>query len=421
VSEDKRNISLERAKTLKSRIEDYLEARKSIPKGLEMKDALEDRKKRILDHLGGSEEDWADYRWQLANRIKDIDTLKELINLTDDEIATIHKVDRLFRWSISPYYLSLIDPDELIDPIKLMAMPTHLEIEDETTGLDPMGEEYTNPAGSSTRRYPDRLIINVTNECAMYCRFCQRRRNIGTKDERTPKDQVRESLDYIRENEEIRDVLVTGGDPFTLADKRIEWILKELRSIPHVEYIRFGSRTPVTMPQRITDEFVAMLRKYHPVYVNTHFNHPMEITEESKAACEQLANAGVPLGNQAVLLNGVNNDKYVMRVLNHELLKIRVKPYYLFHAKAVKGTTHFNTSIDDGIEIMEYLRGYTSGMAIPTYIVNAPGGKGKTPILPEYLISRGKDHFTIRTWEGEVLKHENHPTVDIEKALKKQR
>ena len=415
-----REISLQRAQELKSRIEDYLEVRKTIPKGLEMQEELQQRKQTILNVLGGTEEDWRDYKWQLKNRIKDVDTLTKIINLTDDEKKAVKEVGENFRWSISPYYLSLIDPDKTFDPIKLMAMPSFMELEDTYTNLDPMNEEHTNPAGTITRRYPDRLIINVTNECAMYCRHCQRRRNIGTEDLATPRPKVQESIDYIAANPEIRDILITGGDPLTLSDSQLEWIISQLHAIPHVEYIRLGSRTPVTLPQRITDDLVNMLKKYHPIFLNSHFNHPMEVTEEAKEACEKLANNGVPLGNQAVLLNGINNDKYVMRCLNHELLKIRVKPYYLFHAKSVKGTRHFNTSIDDGLEIMEYLRGYTSGMSIPTYIVNAPGGKGKTPILPEYLISRGKNYFTIRTWEGEVLHHENHPTIDLKKAIKSQ-
>ena len=415
-----REISLQRAQELKSRIEDYLEARKTIPKGLEMQEKLQQRKQTILNVLGGTEENWRDYKWQLKNRIKDVDTLTKIINLTDDEKKAVKEVGENFRWSISPYYLSLIDPDKTFDPIKLMAMHSFMELEDTYTNLDPMNEEHTNPAGTITRRYPDRLIINVTNECAMYCRHCQRRRNIGTEDLATPRPKVQESIDYIAANPEIRDILITGGDPLTLSDSQLEWIISQLHAIPHVEYIRLGSRTPVTLPQRITDDLVNMLKKYHPIFLNSHFNHPMEVTEEAKEACEKLANNGVPLGNQAVLLNGINNDKYVMRCLNHELLKIRVKPYYLFHAKSVKGTRHFNTSIDDGLEIMEYLRGYTSGMSIPTYIVNAPGGKGKTPILPEYLISRGKNYFTIRTWEGEVLHHENHPTIDLKKAIKSQ-
>ncbi|WP_155484340.1 glutamate 2,3-aminomutase [Paraclostridium sordellii] len=417
--DDKNRVSLERAKELKSRIEDYIKIKDSIPKGLEQEEQINKRKNNILNILGASESDWNNYKWQLSNRITDVDTLAKILNLTQKEIDSIREVESQFRWAISPYYLSLIDPNDSYDPIKLMSIPTYIELDDEISDLDPMGEEFTNPAGSITRRYPDRLIINVTNECAMYCRHCQRRRNIGQKDCQKSRDIIKESIDYVRNNEEIRDVLITGGDPLTLNDSMLEWIISELRSIKHVDYIRLGSRTLVTMPQRITDEFCDMIKKYHPIYINTHFNHPMEITKETKEACEKLANSGVPLGNQAVLLNGVNNDKYLMRALNHELLKVRVKPYYIFHSKHVKGTSHFNTSVDEGMEIMEYLRGYTSGMAIPTYIINAPKGKGKTPLLPQYLISKGSDYIMIRTWEGEVVKVDDHKSVNIKEAIDK--
>lgn len=417
--DDKNRVSLERAKELKSRIEDYIKIKDSIPKGLEQEEQINKRKNNILNILGASESDWNNYKWQLSNRITDVDTLAKILNLTQKEIDSIREVESQFRWAISPYYLSLIDPNDSYDPIKLMSIPTYIELDDEISDLDPMGEEFTNPAGSITRRYPDRLIINVTNECAMYCRHCQRRRNIGQEDCQKSRDIIKESIDYVRNNEEIRDVLITGGDPLTLNDSMLEWIISELRSIKHVDYIRLGSRTLVTMPQRITDEFCDMIKKYHPIYINTHFNHPMEITKETKEACEKLANSGVPLGNQAVLLNGVNNDKYLMRALNHELLKVRVKPYYIFHSKHVKGTSHFNTSVDEGIEIMEYLRGYTSGMAIPTYIINAPKGKGKTPLLPQYLISKGSDYIMIRTWEGEVVKVDDHKSVNIKEAIDK--
>lgn len=410
---NKRDISLERAEKLKSRIEDYLEVKDKIPKGLNLIKEYKISKDKILNILNATEENWNDYKWQLSNRITDIETLKQIINLSEKEIKEIEEVGKNFRWGISPYYTSLINPNDKFDPIRLLSVPIGLECNDLNGDMDPMGEEFTNPAGSITRRYPDRLIINVTNECAMYCRHCQRRRNIGQKDYHKSTEVIKESIDYIRNNKEIRDILITGGDPLTLPDDRLEWILKELKSIEHVDYIRIGTRTLVTMPQRVTDDLVNMLKKYHPIYINTHFNHPKEITVETKEACEKLANAGIPLGNQAVLLNGINNDKYVMRLLNQELLKIRVKPYYIFHAKHVLGTLHFNTSIDDGIEIMEYLRGYTSGMAIPTYILNAPKGKGKTPILPQYLISRGKDYVMLRTWEGEIIKYKNDQTKDI--------
>jgi len=414
----KREISIMRANELKSRITDYLEAKKTISKGLEKDLEISSRRKKIMKIFNATNSDWNDYHWQLKNRIMDVKTLSKFLNLSDDEIKKIEEVEKTFRWAISPYYLSLINPEDKLDPIKLMAIPMALELNDSTTDLDPMAEEYTNPAGSITRRYPDRLIINVTNECPMYCRYCQRRRNIGQTDNIKPKEIIQESINYIRDNEEIRDVLITGGDPFTLSDDYLEWIISQLYKIPHLEYIRIGTKTPVTMPQRITDSLCEMLKRYHPIYIKTHFNHPIEVTKESKKACERLANAGIPLGNQSVLLNGINNDKFIMRCLNHQLLKIRVKPYYIFHAKNVKGTAHFNTSIDDGIEIMEYLRGYTSGMAIPTYIVNAPKGNGKTPILPQYLVSRGKDYFMIRTWEGKLIKYKNHTTIDIEEVLK---
>ena len=344
--------------------------------------------------------------------------MSKIINLTDSEIDSIKKVEQKYRWGITPYYTSLIDDDDKFNPIKLQSIPTFLELDDRGV-LDPMSEEFTNPAGSITRRYPDRLIINVTNVCPSFCRHCQRRRNIGCIDEHKSKETLQESINYIKANTEIRDVLLTGGDALMLSDNTLDWLLNELFSINTVDYVRIGTRCPVTMPQRITDDLLKILKKYRPIYINTHFNHPLEITQDAKAACDKLANSGIPLGNQAVLLNGINNDKYIMRLLNQELLKCRVKPYYIFHAKNVIGTHHFNTSIDDGIEIMEYLRGYTSGMAIPTYIVNAPNGNGKTPLLPEYIISRGKNYVTIRTWEGKIFNYPNYPTDDFNSMIDK--
>ncbi|ADL04844.1 glutamate 2,3-aminomutase [Lacrimispora saccharolytica] len=413
----KRQVSKERAEELKGRIEDFLEARKRIPKGMDMEEEFVKRKNKILKVLNATEENWNDYHWQLTHKISDINTLSEIIPLNETEKMRIKKVEKKYRWAVSPYYLSLADPHDNYDPIRLLSIPTHKELEDPCLDLDPMGEEYTNPAGCITRRYPDRLIINVTNECAMYCRHCQRRRNIGEEDVHRSREMILESIEYIRENEEIRDVLITGGDALCLSDEDLEWMIKQLKEISHIDYIRLGTRSLVTMPQRITDQLCSMLRKYHPIYINTHFNHPIEITKASKAACEKLADSGIVLGNQAVLLNGINNNKYIMRVLNHELLKCRVRPYYIFHAKHVQGTAHFNTSIEDGIEIMEYLRGYTSGMAIPTFIVNAPKGQGKTPIFPNYIVSRGPGYVQLRTWEGNMVKYEDHETKDIRKCL----
>ncbi|MDR1774834.1 MAG: glutamate 2,3-aminomutase [Clostridioides sp.] len=414
---DNKEISLIRAEELKHKIDDYLKAKSKIPKGLESTQAIIERQKNIMSILGATKEQWNDYKWQLKNRITDADLLAKILNLSSEEKEQIQKVGEVFRWAISPYYLSLIDPENPYDPIKLMSIPMLVELNDDDSDLDPMNEKHTNPAGSITRRYPDRLIINVTNECAMYCRHCQRRRNIGGTDHHVSREKLQESIDYIKENKEIRDVLITGGDAFSLSDEQLEWIIKQVSEIEHVDYIRLGTRIPITMPQRITDDLCNMLKKYHPIYVNTLFNHPMEVTEESKKACEKLVNAGIPMGNQAVLLNGVNNDKHVMKCLNQEILKIRVKPYYIFHGKHVKGTRHFNTSIDSGLEIMEYLRGYTSGMAIPSYIVNAPKGGGKTPLLPQYLLSKGNDYVMLRTWEGKVIKMEDKPACDMKSII----
>lgn len=412
-----RETSLDRSKELKSRISDYLNEVKTIPKGLELQEEYDNSKRKILKILNATESQWNDYKWQLSNRISDVKVLSQIINLSEEEIRTIEQVHKKYRWAISPYYASLINSNDKYDPIKLLSVPSNAEIIIDEGKIDPMNEQGTNPAGSITRRYPDRLIINATNECAMYCRHCQRRRNIGETDNHKSKKIIQESIDYIRDNSEIRDVLITGGDPLTMPDDMLEWMLSQLSNIKHLDFIRIGTRTPVTMPQRITDKLITMLKKYHPIYINTHFNHPKEVTKESKEACEKIANAGIPIGNQAVLLNGINNDKHVMKCLNQELLKIRVRPYYLFQAKHVKGTEHFVTSIDDGLEIMEYLRGYTSGLAIPNYIVNAPGGLGKTPILPQYVISRGKNTMKIRTWEGKVMDIVNKPTKDISEFI----
>lgn len=414
---NKVKYALERAEVLKLKIEDFMKVKDTIPTGLskEYELKIDERKNKILALLSATEDDWNDWHWQIENRIQDVDLLAQIVALDQSEINQIKRVQEKYRWGISPYYASLMD-DNKLNPVRLQSIPSSLEL-DEYGYKDPMGEEFTNPAGSITRRYPDRLIINVTNLCSSFCRHCQRRRNIGTIDTHKPKTILEESIQYIKNNPEIRDVLITGGDALMLSDNMLDWLIGEIYSIPTVDYIRLGTRTLVNLPQRITEDLLKILKKYSPIYINTQFNHPLEITKEAKEACDKLANIGIPLGNQAVLLNGINNNKYVMRLLNQQLLKCRVKPYYIFHAKKVIGTTHFNTSIDDGIEIMEYLRGFTSGMAIPTYIVNAPKGNGKTPILPQYLISRGRDYIKLRTWEGKIFDYPNHCTQNLEILL----
>jgi len=391
---------------LKDSISEYLERKDKILTGLEDEERIEFQKRKIMDRLGAGEEQWKDYKWQLANRFTDINDFADLIGISPEVTADIEKVGRTYRYAISPYYLSLIDPDDPDCPVRRQAVPSPEELNPEGE-LDPMDEAGWTPVNSVTRRYPDRLIIKVTNVCGMYCRFCQRRRLIGESDKNVPWYQIQEAIEYVRENKEIRDVLITGGDAFMLSDSMIERLLSSLREIDHVEIIRFGTRTPVTLPQRITGNLANILKKYHPVYVNTHFNSPREITKESKEACERLADAGIPLGNQMVLLNCVNNDPYVVRKLNQSLLKIRVKPYYIFHPKTVKGTSHFWVRIEEGLEIMESLRGRTSGMAIPTYIVNGPGGLGKTPILPNYMLYLGAEKAVFRNWEGKTFEIDN--------------
>lgn len=396
----------ERFEKLKEAIKDYLEVKDTIKTGIDDEEKIEYQKRKILSYFGASEKDWENYKWQLKNRITSAKILKELLNLDEKEAQQIEEVAKTYRFAISPYYLSLIDPSDPHCPIKKQSVPSSLELI-EKGELDPMDEEHTSPTKIVTQRYPDRLIIKVTNICGMFCRFCQRRRLIGETDTHASLDDITDAIEYVAQNPNIRDVLITGGDALMLSDEILEWILRSLRQIPHVEIIRIGTRAPVTLPQRITKELVDMLKKYHPIYINTHFNHPREITKESKRACEMLADSGIPLGNQMVLLNEVNNDKFVVRKLNQELLKIRVKPYYIFHPKRVKGTSHFWVTIEDGMEIIENIRGRTSGMAVPTYIINAPKGKGKTPIMPNYLLYFGKGKVVFRNWEGEVFEVEN--------------
>jgi len=358
------------------------------------------RKRRILEFFSAVDSDWDNFEWQMENRISTLDVLDALFGLSAERREAIKSVN--YRWSVTPYYLSLVDVENAFDEIGLMALPCI----DEMIAIgepDPMSEEQSNPAGAITRRYPDRCIINVTNKCGMYCRFCQRKRKIGGVDRHTDAARIRESIDYIREHTSLRDILITGGDPLTLATNMLEDIVREIRSIPHVEIIRIGTRVPVTVPQRIDDELVGMLKKYHPLYVNVQFNHPKEITACAEKACATLANAGIPLGNQMVLLKGVNDNKHVVMDLNRKLLKSRVKPYYIFHAKNVQGAAHFQCDLNTGLDIIDNLIGNTTGMARPHYIINAKSGLGKIPLLrPKYREIDG-NKFELTTWEDKTI------------------
>lgn len=349
------------------------------------------------------EEQWNDWHWQLRNRVETVEELKKIIRITPEEEEGIRKCLQSLRMAITPYYLSLIDLDDPNDPIRRQAIPTASELYQSPADLlDPLHEDTDSPVKGLTHRYPDRVLFLVTDMCSMYCRHCTRRRFAGQTDQAVPLDQIDKCIDYVREHPEVRDVLISGGDPLVNPDDRLEYVIAKLREIPHVEIVRIGSRTPVVMPQRITPELCNMLKKYHPIWLNTHFNHPKEVTEESKRACEMLADAGVPLGNQSVLLAGVNDCVYTMKKLMHELVKIRVRPYYIYQCDLSMGLEHFRTPVSKGIEIIEALRGHTSGFCVPTFVVDAPGGGGKTPVMPNYIISQTPHQVVLRNFEGVI-------------------
>lgn len=395
--------SVLRSEELAKDAQQYLAASSQIETGFSNHSYSQVIKKRLLAELNGTEKDWNNWKWQMQNRITNTDTLSSIINLSETHKHQIDKTAKTYRWAISPYYLSLVTKNHADNPIYKMAVPDIRELLPGGSA-DPMDEEHTSPAPLITRRYPDRLIINVTNQCAMYCRHCQRRRNIGEIDQNASREDLKAALYYIATQPEIRDVLITGGDALLLSDKTLEWILSELYALPQVEIVRIGTRVPVTLPQRITPALCKVLAAYPPIYINTQFNHPLEITHESKQACDRLISAGVVLGNQAVLLRGINDEAHIMRKLNQELLKIRVRPYYIFHAKNVIGTNHWQTSLQTGLDIMNSLRGHTSGMANPSYVYNAPGGLGKIPVMPNYVMSRNGNVSYLRTWENKIVK-----------------
>ena len=363
--------------------------------------------RRIALYRDVSPEDWNDWRWQMRNNIRDVETLSKVVPLSEAEKADIGEVLKIFRMAITPYYASLIDPDNPACPVRLQAIPRIQETQfgghDES---DPLHEDVDSPVPGLTHRYPDRVLFLVTHLCSMNCRHCTRRRVVGTEDRDLDDVYIEEALDYIRKTPTIRDVLISGGDPFVLSTEKLERIISGIRAIPHVEIIRIGTRTPVVMPMRVTEELVAMLRKYQPIYVNTHFNHPKEITKEAKDACERLADAGIPLGNQSVLLRDVNDCPVLMKRLVQDLLAIRVKPYYLYQCDLSRGIAHFRTTVSKGIEIIENLRGHTSGIAVPTFVIDAPGGGGKIPVMPDYLIASNEKRVVLRNYEGVITTYD---------------
>lgn len=355
-------------------------------------------------------EQWNDWRWQARNRVETLEELKQYMNLTAEEEKGIRECLNTFRMAITPYYLSLIDLNDPQDPIRKQAIPTAAELYFASEeSADSLHEDTDSPVKGLTHRYPDRVLFLITDCCAAYCRHCTRRRMVGQTDNALPRAQIDACIEYIRNHPEVRDVLVSGGDVFMQSDDMLEYVISRLRAIEHVEIIRLGTRTPVVMPQRITPALCDMLKKYHPVWVNVHFNHPDEITPEAAQACAMLADAGIPLGNQSVLLKGVNDCVHVMKKLVNELVKIRVRPYYIYACDLSLGLSHFRTPVSKGIEIIEALRGHTSGYCVPTFVVDAPGGGGKIPVMPNYVLSQAPGKVVLRNFEGVITTYTEPP------------
>lgn len=353
---------------------------------------------------------WIDWHWQLRHSISRIETFERLLGIELDpkERRRIEMTVKKFPMSITPYYLSLIDrADYRNDPVYRQAFPDPQElIIDSCDMADPLAEDRDSPAPGITHRYPDRVLFHISNVCSMYCRFCTRKRKVGDVDSIPDRNQIRAGIEYIRNSPEVRDVLLSGGDPLMLSDSLLDWVLTELGQIEHVQVIRIGTRMPVVLPYRITDELVEMLKKHHPIWINTHFNHPREMTSSAKAALRKLADAGIPLGNQSVLLAGVNDCQRIVKSLVHKLVENRVRPYYLYQCDLSEGLSHFRTPVGKGVEIMESLIGHTSGFSVPTYVIDAPGGGGKIPITPTYMISLSTNKVVLRNYEGVITTYQ---------------
>ncbi len=352
------------------------------------------------------DEKWNDWRWQLSNRLNSVKEFEQVLRLTDSERKAL-SVDGLFRVDITPYFVSLIDPDDPNDPIRRQVVPTAAEIQPFTGMMeDSLAEDRHSPVPGLVHRYPDRVLMLVTTQCASYCRYCTRSRIVGDPSATFSRAEFELQIEYLKQTPQVRDVLLSGGDPLTLAPKLLEELLQRLREIPHIEIIRIGSRVPVFLPMRVTAELCDVLQKYHPLWMNIHVNHPNEITAELAEACDRLTRAGIPLGNQSVLLAGVNDCVHIQRQLVQDLARIRVRPYYLYQCDLVEGAGHFRTPVAKGIEIIEGLRGHTSGYSVPTFVVDAPGGGGKIPLGPNYLLSMSDHKVALRNYEGFITTYE---------------
>lgn len=354
---------------------------------------------------GTSVAEWNDWKWQVRNRIRSLEIVEKIINLTPDERDSISRRTKKFPIAITPYYMSLLDPENPNQPLR----KTHIPVKEEflnTSGEenDPLGEDHDTAVPGLVHRYPDRVLFLTTGFCSTYCRYCTRSRMVGeTNGEYSFNVSMWEkAIQYIEEHKEIRDCLLSGGDPLSISDDKLDWLLHRLRSIKHLEFIRIGTKIPVVMPQRITKDLVKILRKYHPLWMSIHFTHPDEITPETREACSRLADAGIPLGSQTVLLKGVNDEVETMKSLMHNLLKARVKPYYLYQCDPVSGSSHFRTPVEKGLEIIKHLRGHTTGYAVPQYVIDAPKGGGKIPLLPDYIVGRNGDDLVLTNFENKT-------------------
>ena len=350
-------------------------------------------------------DDWRDWTWQMRHRVRSAAELARFVEPTEDERAAIEALAERFRFVITPYYASLMDPNDPDCPIRRQVVPRLAEQGDPFGVADPLDEVAHSPVKNVVRVYPDRVAFCVNNECALYCRYCLRKRMVGAEDWSMRRRELQTALDWIRATPAIRDVLLTGGDPLVFSDERLEWLLRELRAIPHVEILRLGTRLPVTLPFRVTDALCRMLDRYHPLWVNTHFNHPRELTPEAAEACDRLTRAGIPVGNQSVLLAGINDDPDTMRELCEGLVRMRVRPYYCYQAQLLEGTAHFRVPIERGLEIFRALRGRTSGFAIPQYVLDTP--YGKVPLSHPYFRGREGDHVVVEAFDGRLWKELN--------------
>ena len=369
---------------------------------------MDTQNNRVYQAFGVTEEspEWIDWRWQFRNRVMDAEQLSRVVTLSASEKEDVEACLERFRMAVTPYYASLIDPDDPLDPIRAQAVPSINEMRAfPWEKPDPLEEENASPVRNILHRYPDRALMLVTRRCATYCRHCTRRRLVGEEDGPISDEGIEEAVGYIRRTPGIRDVLITGGDPLTLSDERLDTILSRLCEIEHVEIIRIGTRVPVTMPMRVTPALLSVLKKYHPVWINTHFNHPKELTNMSVAACAAIVDAGIPLGNQSVLLKGINDDAGTIMELMTGLVRARIRPYYLYQCDAIVGLQHFRTDVRTGVRIVQELTGHISGFAIPRFVIDAPGGGGKIPVNPEYIISIDDEKVVMRNSLGQIYEY----------------